>query len=315
VTAKFGSALFLLARFIPLLGLVLPPAPARAACVVDDKATIPLSVIGMRAITVPVEVNDIRATFILDTGAQRSVVTQEAVQRLGMARDKWVGTTMSGVGGIDRRPNANPRSLSLGGVKLVRRTLNRDFSMTVGLLPGRLNGDLIIDGLLGRDFLSLFDLDLDVPGRRLTLYQVKDCDGRFLPWTGNYAAVPVSMPAEEAIVVPVTVDGKPLRALLDTGAGASLLTAPGMRRLGLTQAGLTGDPAGQISGLGPRVLVVHRHRFTSLRVGDLTVEQPVLWVEPIRPTPIVDMLLGADWLAERRVWISFATRQLFVATD
>ena len=283
MTAKIGSAWFLLATFVLLPNLVLLPGLGRAACVVDDKANVALTVSGMRAITVPVEVNDIEATFILDTGAQRSVVTQEAVQRLGLVRDKWVGTTMAGVGGIDRRPNADPRSLSLGGVKLVRRTLSRDFSLTVGLLPGRVTGDLVIDGLLGRDFLSLFDLDLDMPGRRLTLYEVKGCNGRFLPWAGNYASIEVSMPAEEAIVVPVTVDGKPLRALLDTGAGASLLTASGMHRLGLTQASLAGDPAGQISGLGPRMVVVHRHRFASLRVGDLIVEQPVLWVEPDSP--------------------------------
>ena len=124
------------------------------------------------------------ATFILDTGAQRSVVTQEAVQRLGLSRDEWVGTTMSGIGGIDRRPNAEPRSLSLGGVPLVRRTLNHDTSMTVGILPAPCRQSRI-DGLLGRDFLSLFDLDLDVPGRRLTLYQVNDCTGRFLPWAGT----------------------------------------------------------------------------------------------------------------------------------
>jgi hypothetical protein len=36
-------------------------------------------------------------------------------------------------------------------------------------------------------------------------------------------------------------------------------------------------------------------------------------VEPIRLSPIVDMLLGADWLTGRRVWISFATKQLFLA--
>ena len=114
--------------------------------------------------------------------------------------------------------------------------------------------------------------------------------------------------------MPVTLDGKPLRALLDTGSGASLLAAPGMYRLGLDQAGLSGDPAGQISGLGPRMVVVHRHRFASLRVGDLLIEPPMLWVEPIRLTPIVDMLLGADWLAARRVWISFATQQVFVAS-
>ena len=40
---------------------------------------------------------------------------------------------------------------------------------------------------------------------------------------------------------------------------------------------------------------------------------PQLWVEPIRLTPIVDMLLGADWLAGRHVWISYATAQVFLA--
>jgi hypothetical protein len=42
--------------------------------------------------------------------------------------------------------------------------------------------------------------------------------------------------------------------------------------------------------------------------------QPVLWVARAHVIPIVDMLLGADWLGSRRVWLSFATKQMFVAT-
>lgn len=296
-----------------VLALLLIPVAANAACVVDEKVTIPLDVTG-GAITVPVAVNGITATLILDTGAQRSVVTEAAVQRLGLARDPWVGTTMSGVGGIQRRPNANPRSLTLGGVRLVRRTLNHDTSLTVGILPRTLAGSRVIDGLLGRDFLALFDLDLDVPARRLTLYQVHDCSGRFLPWSGPYDSISVTTPAEDAMVVPVTLDGTPLRALLDTGASASLLAAPGMIRVGLQQASLAGDPGDQVSGLGPHIVTMYRHTFRSLRVGGLTIGAPVIWVAPIRLMPITDMLLGADWLAGRRVWISYATRGLFVAT-
>ena len=280
----------------------------------DKKATVPLQVNG-GAITVSVEVNGIAATFILDTGAQRSVVTQAAAQRLGLARDQWVGTTMRGVGGIESRPNADPRSLSLGGVPLVRRTLSRDTSLTVGVLPRTQAGNLVIDGLLGRDFLSLFDLDVDVPDHRLTLYQVNGCSGRFLPWTGSYTSIPVTTPAEYAIVLPVTIDGTPLRALLDTGASASLVAAPGIFKLGLTSADLAPDEADQISGLGPRVVTVHRHRFRTLGVGNQVIASPWLWVEPVRLTPIVDMLLGADWLAGREVWISFGTKQLFVASS
>jgi Aspartyl protease len=296
-----------------MLACLLRPHAAAAACVVDNKASVPLVVTG-GAITVPVEVNGATATFILDTGAERSVVTEDAVHRLGLARDEWVGTTMSGVGGIQSRPNADPRSLTLGGVSLVRRTLSRDTSLTVGIIPRTHVGNLLIDGLLGRDFVSLFDLDLDVPGNRLTLYQVHDCSGRFLPWESGYAALPVTLADRNALIVPVTVDATPLRALLDTGASASLLGAPGLFRLGLQPANLAGDPADQVSGLGPHVVTMHRHIFRSLRVGGQTIDQPVIWVAPVHLTPIVDMLLGADWLAARRVWISFSTRQLFVAT-
>jgi hypothetical protein len=295
-----------------LLALLLMPPAAQGACSVDHKATVPLQVNG-GTITLPVEVNGFTATFILDTGAQRSVVTAAAVQRLGLARDQWVGTTMGGIGGIDRRPNADPHSLSLGGVPLVRRTLSHDTSLTVAVLPSTTAGDQTIDGLLGRDFLSLFDLDLDVPARRVTLYQVRECTGRFLPWSGDYAAIPITIPAGQAIVVPVTLDGRPLRALLDSGASYSLLGAPGIYKLGLDPATLSADPSDHIGGLGPHIVTVHRHRFGSLRVGNQSVASPLLWVEPIRLSPIVDMLLGADWLAGRRVWISFATGQFFVA--
>jgi hypothetical protein len=305
VIAKTGIVL--------LLACLLMPLTAGAVCVVDDKAIVPLGFNG-GAITVPVEVNGIVATLILDTGAQRSMVTEEAVHRLDLARDEWVGTTMRGVGGIESRPNADPRSLTLGGVALVRRTLNHDTSLTVGVIPRTRVGNLLIDGVLGRDFLSLFDLDLDVPGRRLTLYQVRDCAGRFLPWQGGYAAVPVTLPAENALVVPVTLDATPLRALLDTGASSSLVAAPGLFRLGLQAASFAGDPADRVSGLGPHMVTMYRHKFRSLRVGGETTDSPVIWTAPVHLTPIVDMLLGAEWLTGRRIWISFATRQLFVAT-
>ncbi len=121
------------------------------------------------------------------------------------------------------------------------------------------------------------------------------------------------MPTDTAIVVPLSLVCRARRALLDTGASASLIGAPGIFKLGLTAAALEADPADTVSGLGPRSVTVHRHRFRTLAVGAVSIDSPRLWVEPIRLTPIVDMLLGADWLAGRRVWISFATGQLFVA--
>src|SRR5271155_1667616 len=113
---------------LPTFLLLPPAAPGARAAAHQAIAALQFSA---GVITVPVEVNGITAPFILDTGAQRSVVSEAAVRRLGLARDQWVGTTMRGIGGIDRRPNAAPRSLSLGGVPLVRRTVTHDTSLTV----------------------------------------------------------------------------------------------------------------------------------------------------------------------------------------
>ncbi|MFO1027282.1 MAG: retroviral-like aspartic protease family protein [Acetobacteraceae bacterium] len=287
---------------------------ARAACVVTPRASIPLT-LARGLILVPVEVNGVQASFILDTGAARSVVTEAAVQRLGLERDQWVGTTMSGVGGIARRPNAKTRSFSLGGIPLMRRTLSRDTSLTVAEIPSTESAGPWVDGLLGRDYLSVFDLDVHVPARRLGLYMPEGCSGRFLPWTEPYVVIPTTQPMETALLLQVEVDGVKLRGLLDTGANVSVIAAPGMYRLGLDRPGAVAGQHVPVTGVGPNVAAMQHHAFRTMRIGSLTIDQPRLLVAPIRLTPVADMLLGCDWMLTRRVWISYATRQVFVATQ
>ena len=297
---------------LALLLMMLCRPLAWAACVVQERASIPLTVVD-GIIMVPALVNEQPATFILDTGAQRTVITRDAVARLGLALDEWVATTTRGVGGIERHRNANPRTFTLGGVQLERRTRTRDTSMTVGTLPVTRIGPHQIDGLLGRDFLSPFDLVMDLRRQRVTLFGVTECAGRFLPWRGAYRGLPVENPTDTALVVWLELDGVRLRALLDTGASTTVLAAPGMARLGLTAEKLAGGQTGQASGLGPRPIATVRHVFREMRIGQEVFREPALIVSPIRLVPIVDMLLGADWLANKTVWVSFATRQVFVA--
>jgi predicted aspartyl protease len=271
---------------------------------------VPLRIIGTTVI-VPVSVNEIEGRFILDTGAAQTVVTPDAVVHFGLALDEWTATTMRGVGGIERRRNADPRSVELGGLPLHRRSLAKDATLRVATLPRNMGAGQPIDGLLGRDFLSAFDLSLDLPRRTLTLYDVHGCSGRFLPWTEDYLSVPVENPTESALVVPVELDGVPLRALLDSGAGQTLVAAPGMARLVLGLDRLENDPSQIVSGMGPHTVTMWHHRFKSLRIGGETFAAPLFLVAPIQLNPICDMLLGADWLMDREVWISYATNQLF----
>jgi predicted aspartyl protease len=289
---------------------LLCPAWVSAACVVEPRATVKLQIVATTVLA-PVEVNGISGTFILDTGAIMTTVTPDAVSRFNLALDEWTSTTLRGVGGVERRRNADPRSVELGGVAMHRRSLARDATLRVTTLPLRMVGERQIDGLLGRDFLSSFDLDLDFPGRTLTLYGVHDCTGRFLPWPEPYLSVAVENPAESALVVPLAVDDVPLRALLDSGASRSLVERSGMARLQLGLERLQGDPKTIGSGVGPHTVTMWQHTFRDLRIGNQSFTNPVLLVTADQLQPGIDMLLGADWLLGRRVWISYATRQFF----
>jgi predicted aspartyl protease len=291
--------------------VMLWPVLASAACEVRQRGIAPLQIVGT-VVLAPVTVNGISGSFIFDTGAAQTVVTPDAVSRFGLALDEWTATTTRGVGGAVRRRNANPRSVELGGVPLHRRSLARDATLRVATLPLATIGERQIDGLLGRDFVSLFDLDLDFSLQTVTLYDVHGCAGRFLPWPESFVSVTVENPSESALVVPLAIDGVPLRALLDSGASRSLVAASGMARLRLGLEVLRADPNEVVSGVGPHTVTMWQHTFHDLRIGDESFPGPVFLVAPVQLQPVSDMLLGADWLIRHRVWISYATSQLFV---
>ncbi len=290
-----------------LLWLVLAASNAQAACQLAARATVPLTP-AAGLFLVPVEINGATTQFLLDTGAERSVVGLQAAERLHLARDEWVSTDITGAGGEDRRRLGRPATLSLGGVALRRHTVAADNSLVVGPIPDQIGGQPVA-GLLGQDFLSAFDLDFDPANDRLALYSVTGCNGRFLPWPGRYQALPAWRPVRNILALPLHLDGAALEAELDSGASASVITLPGMLALGLAAA----SGPDRVEGFGPGRLAASSRRFDKVQVGSLQIGPAVLAVAPIRTMRSLGALLGADWLGNRRVWISWATNQVFVA--
>ena len=290
-----------------MAGVVALAGPAAAACQMTQRATLPLRRVGT-GIVVPVTVNGMVADFLLDTGAERTVIGLEAADRLHVARDEWVSTDIQGAGGRDRRRLGRPASLALGNLSLRRHTVAADNSVVIGPIPETVDGTPIA-GLLGQDFLSPFDLDLDLSAGTLTLFDVAGCSGHFLPWHGPYQAVAAWRPVRNVLAVPLHVGSLTLEALLDTGALHSVVTLPGMVQLGLAAGGTD-----LVHGFGPNSLAAHTQQFSSVGVGALPPAPLEMVVAPIRTLRSIGALLGADWLADRHVWISWATNQLFVAS-
>ena len=287
-----------------LLGLLASPA---AACLVQPRATVPFTRAG-GVMLVSVAVNGTPADFVLDTGAERSVIGIAAADRLRIARDEWVSTDIQGVGGRDRRRLGRPSSLALGSLPLRRHTVAADNSLVVGPIPEAVGGRPIA-GLLGQDFLSPFDLDVDDGAGTVTLYAVAGCSGRFLPWHGAYVAIPAWRPVRNILALPMRMGATVIQAELDTGASNTVITLPGMLALGLSAGG--GDTA---RGFGAGSIAARTEHFPAVQVGPLPVSGGDMVVAPIHTLRSIGALLGADWLVGRHVWISWSTDQLFVLT-
>ncbi len=270
-------------------------AGGAAALMAAGNAAIPLRIEGGLCL-VPVSLDGRDASMVLDTGAERSILTQQAAARLRLRRDLWIGTTLRGGGGmLERFANAAINRAQAGGVVLFQRAPGTGLSLPV--TGSDLGG---ADGLLGGDVLRHFTLVLDVPAARLVLLSAPMAGAvRLTPWRGDL------------LLAPVRLDGRALVALVDTGAAGTLINARGAYRLGLSAVQTRGDAPAGLAGIGG-VSPARLHRFARLEIGSLALDAPRLLVTAV-PEAAYDMILGLDVLGRQPVVISYASSSLAIA--
>lgn len=98
--------------------------------------------------------------------------------------------------------------------------------------------------------------------------------------------VPITLKAGH-IHLDATVNGKPVRLVFDSGAGANILTPEAAARLGIRGDG----PPARASGGGGTV-EVQRSRIGSLSVGDAVLENEVTYLIPLPAELECDGLIG-----------------------
>ena len=255
---------------------------------------------------VAAEINGTPVTMIVDTGAQWTAVTPQAAKRLNLPPDARHGGLHRGVATFSSNINVVVDRFKIGGIDIAGRSL-----AVVPLPPGIAESPRFA-GLLGGDFLYRYDLDIDLQGRTLTLYRNGGCAVGVPPWGLPVVSLPLVKSGANRLITPVSVDGHPFHAIIDTGATASLITRPNALRAGVSSEALDRDPEIASAGLGTTQFMTRRHAFDALQVGPDRFPRPVLLVSGALLGG-GDMLLGLDYLGRRRVWISYALRRMFVA--
>jgi predicted aspartyl protease len=141
--------------------------------------------------------------FIIDLGANRSVLSSELAQVLGVALDTESKIIVHGVTGSAEVPMARVAQLRVGDIVLV------DQKMPV--LAGAVFAGA--DGILGIDGLQQARIEVDFGRDRVT---IAPSNGRRT--SGGYLTVPATMIHKGLLLVPGRVGNVETKVIIDTGA-------------------------------------------------------------------------------------------------
>lgn len=262
-----------------------------------------------RALAVPVTINGHAMDLLLDTGAERSVLNEAAVEQQGFARDARFVYATGGIGGASAKAAVPIDSMTIGGIPIA---IDR---VPATSLPASLH----VDGLLGVDVLHDYDLDIDAPHQTLTLYSARACQRTAPPWPEPAVPIAGVVLREHRLRMPIEIDGVTGMVMVDTGATATLLSQEFAGRLGLGDLSASGDRIVLLGGVSGDRVQAAVHRFKTVRVGPVTAHDVRLQVL-LKEQPKVDAVhrpadgwVGQDVLGGRRVWISLRAEQIFVS--
>jgi predicted aspartyl protease len=307
-----------------------PPDPTDTLpCQLDLVADLPLHEVAAHY-TVDVTVNGMPARMLLDTGSFQTMLSSAAADRLALHRSRTEpGRTIRGVGGERRAAVYASDTLQVG---LLQGRNWRFLVADLGL--DRLNKQ--VDGLLASDFLSRYDVDIDLPGHKVALYYPEhDCSrpsaylqGPLYQVAIGKTAVPLNEKAAALVkakfgnlhptygtpYLNVSVSKQTLLAAIDTGAPHNVLFPSGMAKLKLGVSQFAKDARINSGGMGPDKVPAILHVIDEVDIGDLGVRNVPFLV--LRDGPgrggSPDLLLGLDVMKQIHFWISHTSGTLIM---
>ena len=274
---------------------------ASRSCKVSRVADLPLVPdAGLPAVEATLDGS--KVLVYIDTGAALSLISRRAADQFNLRPGPESGLVrISGIGGTVNAPLVRVPRLGLG----VGMAHDLELPVAADFRPVR---GVPVLGLFGGDFLSNYDVDLDMPGHRFRMYRIEGCGDHMHPLDDPAFAVPFEL-ADTKVILDLKLNGKPVTAFLDSGASHTLVPVGTARQAGVAEADTALDRDLKARGVDESEIEIRLHRFGTLEIGDETMNNFRFSVGD----PAIDaMLLGDDFLRFNHVWISYPLRQLYV---
>lgn len=288
------GALSPLAAQTPEAGPALTPPVQSTLAAGDD---------GASRMTVPVFVNGQGPfQFVIDTGADRTVVSKELAEKLALKKSGTMRVhAMGGAGRADM--------VKIDQLRVSNRTMAR---LTSAALPRAYIG---ADGLLGVDSLKGQRIIMDFKASTMSLEPSSEPDA-FAAATGDVIVVTAKTRLGQLVMVDADANGQKVWVVVDTGAQNSVGNRQLRKLMFARDPRTTTKPIEMIDVLGQRTLadytIVNR-----LRIGGILLGNAAIAFVDAYPFRLFDlhkkpsMLLGMESLRGfERVSVDFSARKI-----
>jgi predicted aspartyl protease len=313
--------------FTTIVGLI---AAGIASAHADDcpqlrmVATVPMAYDRGGRPIIPVTIGTAQKYMLVDTGGALSMIGQPIVDQLGLSHEK-VQIEQYDVAGEFSDQAADVAPFVIGNLvaKHMQFMIDPDKSEYAGDMAG----------IIGPTILRFYDVDFDFGSNKFNLLSPDHCPGKVIYWPAAAVAVVPIRVAKTAghIVVPVTLDGIKFNALIDTGASNTFMTTT----VAESTFGLKLDSADTptIASLsGPSAARVYRHKFHSLELEGIAINNPAIDIIPdlnrskLSSAPALgsrlatrdeaqsleDITIGIDVLRHLHVYIAYKEQMLYL---
>jgi len=288
-------------------GIATAPAMAAEECgPLKQLADIQMLTAGGDRNLVPVTINGAPKLMILTTGWDVSAISDATAKELRIPLRDTLATFFN-IAGKEFHQYAVVDSLQLGPALTEHRQML--------VFP---SSDSSMDGNLANDVMLRYDMDIDFGSGRLKYFSPDHCPGNVVYWSPPaVAAIPITIEDRARIIIPVTLDGKEVKAVIDTGDSRSLVTQDWARRyFDLTPQSPGVEKAGNVNG-NPRLQNL-AYTFHTLSFGGVDVHNLRASIIPYRsnspgPLPQPDLAIGTDVLQHLHIYLAAKERVLYVS--
>ncbi|HLY54628.1 MAG TPA: aspartyl protease family protein [Stellaceae bacterium] len=325
----FPSPTFpLLFQTAAALAIMLSAATARAEtdCRLKLIASAPATLEPPAEILLAVSMDGLPTKMLLDTGASTSFIDPTIV---GVLKLPIKGTTALGVGigGAFSMATARVAELKVGSaVSRDQDFVIKPFHKDEPIAP--------YSGIFAADYLSNYDVELDLGEGKVNLFSHDHCQGKVVYWDNSFYETPIRVDRQNHIMLDVDINGATVSGGLDTGASMTFLKASTAEQL-LGKDALAADPVTTSGGLGGPT-AARLHRFSTVAFGGIKLNNWAvsIWEDRAKPgastsppamapmshirlqtkqatADLPDTIIGMDVIRNFRMFIAYSDSKIY----